>query len=78
MHRHAGRLYTGAECWGQQGWTVGVLAKLDKTELAAALQMVWQHAQPAPRKAKAIGLFHMKQTKLTRSVVGPSILPFLT
>jgi hypothetical protein len=38
--------------WGQQGWTVGVLAKLDKTELAAALEMAWQHAQPAPRKRK--------------------------
>lgn len=38
--------------WGQQGWTVGVLAKLDETELTAALQMAWQHAQPAPRKRK--------------------------
>lgn len=38
--------------WGHQGWTVGILAKLSKTELAVALQMAWQHARPAPRKRK--------------------------
>lgn len=38
--------------WGQQGWTVAVLAKLNRTELASALQIVWQHALPAPKKRK--------------------------
>ena len=38
--------------WGQQGWTVGVLANLNKTELTSALQMAWQHARPAPKKRK--------------------------
>ncbi|QUS37589.1 MmcQ/YjbR family DNA-binding protein [Tardiphaga alba] len=38
--------------WGQQGWTVGTLAKLKTIELAAALEMAWQHALPAPRKQK--------------------------
>lgn len=39
--------------WGQQGWTVCILAKLNKIELAAALEMAWQHALPAPKKRKA-------------------------
>jgi hypothetical protein len=38
--------------WGQQGWTVGILAKLNQTELTSALQMAWQHARPVPRKRK--------------------------
>jgi hypothetical protein len=38
--------------WGQQGWTVGVLAKLNKNELTSALQMAWQHARPTPKKRK--------------------------
>lgn len=38
--------------WGQQGWTVGVLARLDKTELALALQMAWQHVRPVPKKRR--------------------------
>jgi hypothetical protein len=38
--------------WGQQGWTVGVLSKLNKTELASALEMAWRHALPARKKQK--------------------------
>jgi len=38
--------------WGQQGWTVGILAELNKTELASALQMAWQHARPVPKKRR--------------------------
>ena len=39
--------------WGQQGWTTGILAKLNVAELTAALEMAWRHALPAPRKRAA-------------------------
>lgn len=39
--------------WGQQGWTIGVLAKLKKAELAAALDVAWRHALPAPKTRKS-------------------------
>ena len=42
-----------ANAWGQQGWTVGVLAKMTKDELAAALEMAWRHALPTPKKSKS-------------------------
>ncbi len=42
-----------ANAWGQQGWTVGVLAKMKKDELAAALEMAWRHALPKPKKSKS-------------------------
>lgn len=32
--------------WGRQGWTTALLSRLDRTELAAALEMAWQHALP--------------------------------
>lgn len=38
--------------WGAQGWTVAQLARLGETELAAALETAWRHAQPKPRKRK--------------------------
>jgi hypothetical protein len=38
--------------WGQQGWTVGVLAKMKKAELAVALETAWRHALPVPAKRK--------------------------
>lgn len=38
--------------WGQQGWTVGVLAKIGKAELDSVLHMAWQHARPGPQKRK--------------------------
>jgi hypothetical protein len=38
--------------WGRQGWTCGTLAALSETELHAALEMAWRHAQPPAKKAK--------------------------
>jgi len=38
--------------WGQQGWTQCVLARLNKTDLAAALEMAWRHALPSQRKKR--------------------------
>lgn len=38
--------------WGQQGWTQCVLAELNKTDLAAALEMAWRHALPLPKKKR--------------------------
>lgn len=36
--------------WGAQGWTTARLDRLSHTELAAALETAWRHAQPKPRK----------------------------
>ena len=36
--------------WGRQGWTRANLAALDQTELHAALEMAWRHAQPKARR----------------------------
>ncbi len=38
--------------WGAQGWTTAQLARLNRDELAAALEAAWRHAQPKPRKRK--------------------------
>jgi hypothetical protein len=36
--------------WGKQGWTTADLRKLTATELKAALEMAWAHAQIKRRK----------------------------
>ena len=36
--------------WGRQGWTSGTLSKMKAAELKAALEIAWQHAQPAKKK----------------------------
>jgi hypothetical protein len=35
--------------WGRQGWTTARLARLDRAELASALEMAWKHALPRKR-----------------------------
>jgi hypothetical protein len=42
-----------ANAWGARGWTVAKLAALDETELRAALEMAWRHAQPKPKRGRA-------------------------
>lgn len=41
--------------WGQQGWTIGTLAKLGQDDLASALNIAWRHALPTPRKSPESG-----------------------
>ncbi|MBP1846009.1 hypothetical protein J2046_004283 [Rhizobium petrolearium] len=36
--------------WGRQGWTTGILSKLDRADLRDALEMAWKHAQPGTRR----------------------------
>lgn len=36
--------------WGQQGWTLCNLSKLNDDDLAHALEIAWRHALPTPRK----------------------------
>lgn len=36
--------------WGRRGWTRANLAALDESELRAALEMAWRHAQPKARR----------------------------
>ncbi len=37
--------------WGRQGWTVGLLEKLDESELRAALRMAWEHGREKKRRS---------------------------
>jgi hypothetical protein len=40
--------------WGRQGWTTATLARLGRSDLAAALETAWRHALPGrQRKAAA-------------------------
>lgn len=36
--------------WGRQGWTTGILSKLNQADLRDALEMAWKHAKPATRR----------------------------
>lgn len=36
--------------WGRQGWTTADLSRLDRAELASALETAWSHA--VPRKTR--------------------------
>ncbi|MEQ1408012.1 MmcQ/YjbR family DNA-binding protein [Neorhizobium sp. Rsf11] len=36
--------------WGRQGWTTGILSKLDRADLRDALEMAWKHARPGTRR----------------------------